>query len=181
MRFEYRNQANAPAPTRLEFSRAVLQRGMGFAPIDLNCLFKLSGPRDIYDVSFKTAQTLQDFWNKYRLTGQQAPLDNYIVETLTDTEVKVVTVIFYNEAVSDFDITLWLNLRCKIESVVRRVTDEDGVWTGARKWLVRLHPDDTGIGGVRHLPSTITLGQNRWPFSITTCLSFAGTVGSWVT
>ncbi|KAJ7995659.1 hypothetical protein DPEC_G00246870 [Dallia pectoralis] len=43
----------------------------------------------------------------------------------------------------------------------RRVLDEDQVWTGGLKWLVQLKPDPTGVGGVRHLPSTITLGNNR--------------------
>ncbi|KAJ8014602.1 hypothetical protein DPEC_G00017340 [Dallia pectoralis] len=46
-------------------------------------------------------------------------------------------------------------------STERRVLDEDQVWTGGLKWLVQLKPDPTGVGGVRHLPSTITLGNNR--------------------
>ncbi|KAJ8004273.1 hypothetical protein DPEC_G00157100 [Dallia pectoralis] len=43
----------------------------------------------------------------------------------------------------------------------KRVLDEDQVWTGGLNWLVQLKPDPTGVGGVRHLPSTITLGKNR--------------------
>ncbi|KAJ7995673.1 hypothetical protein DPEC_G00247020 [Dallia pectoralis] len=59
--------------TRLEFSRAVLQKGMGFVPAELNCLAKPPGPVETFE----------------------------------------------------------------------------------------LKPDPTGVGGVHHLPSTITLGNNR--------------------
>ncbi|KAJ7993923.1 hypothetical protein DPEC_G00259720 [Dallia pectoralis] len=86
--------------TRLEFSRAVLQKGMGFVPAELNCLAKPPGPVETFEIRH-------------------------------------------------------------IKSEGRRVLDEDQVWTGGLKWLVQLKPDPTGVGGVRHLPSTITLGNNR--------------------
>ncbi|MGH0171422.1 UNVERIFIED_CONTAM: hypothetical protein FKN15_061419 [Acipenser sinensis] len=37
----------------------------------------------------------------------------------------------------------------------------DGVWNGARQWLIQLFKDPEGIGGVRHLPSNVTLGAAR--------------------
>ena len=121
----------------------MLQRGLGFAPYDVNCLFKLPGPRDIFETSFKNAQTLENLWNTYRQKATQLALSKFTVEALTNREVKVITVLFYNESVSDYDISLWLIRHGTLVSDVRWVYDEDGMWTGARKWLVRLHPDDT--------------------------------------
>ncbi|MBN3307374.1 ZCHC3 protein, partial [Amia calva] len=50
---------------------------------------------------------------------------------------------------------------CEILSKNKRVTDEDGIWTGARRWQVRLQVEVASVHGVRHLPSTIVLGANK--------------------
>ena len=69
--------------TRLEFSRAVLQRAMGFVPGDLNCLVKVPGNADIFDVSFKNANVLERFWNLYREGKDRPPLSNFQVQPLS--------------------------------------------------------------------------------------------------
>ncbi|XP_035256866.1 zinc finger CCHC domain-containing protein 3-like [Anguilla anguilla] len=162
--------SNAAAPnvnrrvtgmTRLEFSRAVLQRAMGFVPGDLNCLVKVPGNADIFEISFRSANILERFWNLYREGKGKAPLSVFDVEPLSDIENKVVTVQFYNEAVQDHDVSTWLSRYGLVRSEARRVLDEDGVWTGARKWLVQLKPDPSAPGGVCHIPSSITLGRHR--------------------
>ena len=58
-------------------------------------------------------------------------------------------------------MSTWLGRYGLVKSDSRRVLDEDGVWTGARKWLVQLKPDPSAVGGVSHIPSTITLGRHR--------------------
>ena len=155
------SQRRVTGMTRLEFSRAVLQRAMGFVPGDLNCLVKVPGNADIFDVSFKNANVLERFWNLYREGKDRPPLSNFQVEPLSDTESKVVTVQFYNETVQDYDVSTWLGRYGEVKSGARRVLDEDGVWTGARKWLVQLKPDPLAVGGVCHIPSSITLGRHR--------------------
>ncbi|MGH0140654.1 UNVERIFIED_CONTAM: hypothetical protein FKN15_023266 [Acipenser sinensis] len=65
------------------------------------------------------------------------------------------------KAVSDYDITTWRNRYGRVSLEGRKITDEDEVWTGARKWLVRLNVDPLGTGGVRHIPNSIVLGPNR--------------------
>ncbi|KAG5845423.1 hypothetical protein ANANG_G00138900 [Anguilla anguilla] len=134
---------------------------MGFVPGDLNCLVKVPGNADIFEISFRTANILERFWNLYREGKGKAPLSNFDVEPLSDTENKVVTVQFYNEAVQDHDVSTWLGRYGLVKSEARRVLDEDGVWTGARKWLVQLKPDPSAPGGVCHIPSSITLGRHR--------------------
>ncbi|KAJ7988603.1 hypothetical protein DPEC_G00325260 [Dallia pectoralis] len=76
------------------------------------------------------------------------PYNKFKAYPRSDTESKVVTVKFHNECIQEYDIETWLNRYATIKSEGRRVLDEDQVWT-------------TGVGGVRHLPSTITLGNNR--------------------
>ncbi|XP_064160265.1 uncharacterized protein LOC135237264 [Anguilla rostrata] len=134
---------------------------MGFVPGDLNCLVKVPGNADIFEISFRSANILERFWNLYREGKGKAPLSVFDVEPLSDTENKVVTVQFYNEAVQDHDVSTWLGRYGLVRSEARRVLDEDGVWTGARKWLVQLKPDPSAPGGVCHIPSTITLGRHR--------------------
>ncbi|MBN3305625.1 ZCHC3 protein, partial [Amia calva] len=75
--------------------------------------------------------------------------------------IKIVTIQFYNETVAEYDVEVWLKRHCEILSESKRVNDEDGVWTGARRWQVRLQVEVAAIGGVRHLPSTVVLGANR--------------------
>ncbi|KAJ7988693.1 hypothetical protein DPEC_G00311880 [Dallia pectoralis] len=147
--------------TRLEFSRAVLQKGMGFVPAELNSLAKPPGPLETFEVSFKNPQLLEKFWKIFNSSRTSPPYNKFKAFPLSDTESKVVTVNFHNECIQEYDIETWLNRYATIKSEGRRVLDEDQVWTGGLKWLVQLKPDPTGVGGVRHLPSTITLGNNR--------------------
>ncbi|MBN3295130.1 ZCHC3 protein, partial [Amia calva] len=161
VRFSREAGAETAALTRLEFSRSVLQRGLGFAPSELNCVVKLPGPRDVFEVSFKNPHVLECFWNIYREKKECLPLSDFVVDALTDREIKIVTIQFYNEAVAEYDVEVWLRRHCEILSESKRVNDEDGVWTGARRWQVRLQVEVAAIGGVRHLPSTVVLGANR--------------------
>ncbi|KAJ8015984.1 hypothetical protein DPEC_G00002390 [Dallia pectoralis] len=147
--------------TGLEFSRAVLQKSMGFVPAELNCLAKPPGPVETFEVSFKNPQLLEKFWKIFNSSRSSPPYNKFKASPLSDTESKIVTINFHNECIQEYDIETWLNRYATIKSEGRRVLDEDQVWTGGFKWLVQLKPDPTGVGGVRHLPSTITLGNNR--------------------
>ncbi|MBN3310388.1 ZCHC3 protein, partial [Amia calva] len=80
-------------------------------------------------------------------------MSNFVVDALTDREIKIVTIQFYNEAVVEYDVEVWLRRHCEILSDSRRVNDEDGVWTGARRWQMHLQVEMAAIGGV--------LGENR--------------------
>ncbi|XP_066570713.1 uncharacterized protein LOC136759645 [Amia ocellicauda] len=82
--------------TRLEFSRSVLQRGLGFAPSELNCVVKLPEPRDVFEecgILFqKEYKDLQDTWtlgesfwsgsNVSRAEGMAVFLKNPFIEVI---------------------------------------------------------------------------------------------------
>ncbi|CAB1324700.1 unnamed protein product, partial [Coregonus sp. 'balchen'] len=156
--------------TCLEFSRAVLQRGMGFLSSDLNCLVKRPEPQESFEASFKNPQLLEQFWSKCSPTPSIPPFRH---------RIQLVTVQFHNECIQDYDIQVWLSSFTTLKSVARRILDEDNVWTGARKQLVLLRLEPTGVGSVQHLPSTITLGINRGSSSATACPNCAGTAANW--
>ncbi|MBN3296261.1 ZCHC3 protein, partial [Amia calva] len=116
VRFSREAGAETAALTRLEFSRSVLQRGLGFAPSELNCVVKLPGPRDVFEVSFKNPQVLESFWNLYRGKKDSMPLSDFVVDALTDREIKIITIQFYNEAVAEHNAEVWLRRHCEILS-----------------------------------------------------------------
>ncbi|KAK6471295.1 zinc finger CCHC domain-containing protein 3-like [Huso huso] len=147
--------------SRLDFSRQILQRLLEVKPEDLNCLIKLPGIAVSFDVSFVSNGAMEKCLEVYNKKKKDAPLSQFLVEPLSDREIKVVTIQFYSEVVNDYDIETWLHRHCKVKSRSRKVKDADGVWNGARQWLIQLHEDPNGINGVRHLPSNFSLGTTR--------------------
>ncbi|MGH0176811.1 UNVERIFIED_CONTAM: hypothetical protein FKN15_073844 [Acipenser sinensis] len=104
---------------------------------------------------------MERFLQRYRMRKNELPLKHFLVEPLSDREIKVVTIQFFNESVHEYDVETWLKRYCQVTSSSRKVVDRDGVWNGARQWLIQLFKDPEGIGGVRHLPSNVTLGAAR--------------------
>ena len=87
--------------SRLDFSRKLLQKTLGFSPDSLNCIVALP-QRKGFDVSFCTASLLADFW----LVFKQGELGFLLlkVEKLMDNSQKWVIVRMFNETVSGEDI-----------------------------------------------------------------------------
>ncbi|MGH0172010.1 UNVERIFIED_CONTAM: hypothetical protein FKN15_062509 [Acipenser sinensis] len=131
------------------------------SPKDLNCLIKRPGTEASFDVSFVNSEKMEKFLQRYRMRKNELPLKHFLAEPLSDREIKVVTIQFYNESVHEYDVETWLKRYCQVTSSCRKVVDRDGVWNGARQWLIQLFKDPEGIGGVRHLPSNVTLGAAR--------------------
>uniref|UniRef100_A0A3P9AAI3 CCHC-type domain-containing protein n=1 Tax=Esox lucius TaxID=8010 RepID=A0A3P9AAI3_ESOLU len=154
-----RQTEEQPPMQRLELSRSVIQHELGYSPGDLNCLFKLPGPREIFEISFKTPEHLTTFWHKTREDRHSNILNRFHIEPITEPDRKTVTIIFYNETVTEYDIRTWLARHAQVDSDVRQIRDEDGIWTGARKCNITLRRDPAGT--IKHLPSTIMLGNNR--------------------
>ncbi|MGH0178838.1 UNVERIFIED_CONTAM: hypothetical protein FKN15_078446 [Acipenser sinensis] len=147
--------------TRLDFNRQILQRLLEVKPMELNCLIRRPGIAASFDVSFVSTGAMGKCLELFNKKKKDAPLNQFLVEPLSDREIKVVTIQFYDETVNDNDIETWLSRHCQVKSASRKVRDADGVWNGVRQWLIQLHEDPNGINGVRHLPSNIKLGSAR--------------------
>lgn len=160
IRFTWRDEKDVFL-SRLDFSRQIIQKLLEVKPEELNCLIKCPGTAVCFEVSFVSTGVMKRCLELYKEKKKEPPLSQFLVEPLSDREIKVVTIQFYRETVTDYDIETWLHRHCKVKSGSRKVKDADGVWNGARQWLIQLYEDPNGIDGVRHLPSNFTLGTAR--------------------
>ena len=144
---------------RLQFSRNVVQKELGFTPAQLDYVFALPGKKT-FEVIFTSFALFEQCLERFLQKKDNNPrLDKVRLIPLSEREPKTVTVMMFSEKVTTEDICTWLSFHC---SVLRsmELRDEGGIGTEARRFYVQLRREEAS-GRLQHLPSTIQLGPIR--------------------
>ena len=71
------------------------------------------------------------------------------------------TIHLYNPFVEDAEVMTFLERHCEAVKGGERVRDRFGIWTGKRRFFVKLRVDSAVPGSLVHLPGSISIGPNR--------------------
>ncbi|KAK2900067.1 hypothetical protein Q8A73_013196 [Channa argus] len=144
---------------RLQFSRNIIQKELGFPPTQLDYIFAFPGKK-MFEVVFSTTKLYESCIDTFnRSKDSNSRLMDIRLIPLSEREPKAITVIMYSEKVTTDDIKTWLSFQCTVLRGME-LRDEDGIRTGARRFYVQLKRDEDS-GQLIHLPSTIQLGSIR--------------------
>ena len=142
---------------RLQFSRQILQKELGFSTNQLEYIFAYPGKK-IFEVIFTTGQYLENCLDKFEQKKRSVPcFKNINITPLAERDLKTVHVIIYSEKVKNQDVWTWMTRYCEVLHGTE-VVNIDGIKTGSRRFQVRLLRKE---GILQHLPNTIQLGALR--------------------
>ncbi|KAG8537880.1 hypothetical protein GDO81_023648 [Engystomops pustulosus] len=149
--------AKEDLPDRRFVVRSLLCEQMGFSPSDILAVINLPD-RQGYDVSFKLMCNLDRFWAIFPRFRDAEGWNNFSFIPISKLGTVTVTVIFWNESVPQQDIVIWLKRHCDLMSELTKTRDEDGIWTGGWKVLVKLRQYNNIT---QHLPNSFFIGQEK--------------------
>ncbi|KAM3928130.1 uncharacterized protein RB166_006272 [Leptodactylus fuscus] len=149
--------AKEDLPDRRFVVRELLCTQMGFVPTDILAVINLPD-RQGYDVSFKLMSDLDRFWANLTRLRDTEGWDKFSFIPISRPDTASVTIVFWNEAVPSQDIVIWLRRHCDLMSDLSKNRDEDGVWTGGWRVLVKLRQQNNIT---QHLPNSFFIGREK--------------------
>ncbi|KAM3910375.1 zinc finger CCHC domain-containing protein 3-like, partial [Leptodactylus fuscus] len=149
--------AKEDLPDRRFVVRELLCTQMGFVPTDILAVINLPD-RQGYDVSFKLMSDLDRFWANLTRLRDTEGWDKFSFIPISRPDTASVTIVFWNEAVPPQDIVIWLRRHCDLMSDLTKNRDEDGVWTGGWRVLVKLRQQNNIT---QHLPNSFFIGREK--------------------
>lgn len=158
-------KADAAADVKRRFGREfvvteLLREVFGVSACLIFCLqdFSNSGFMDLTFFQLKDCVAFYEAWEKkkdhQRLTGLHL-FPAFVQDFLP------LTIHLYNPFVEDGDVLTFLARYCETVRGGERLKDRFGIWTGKRRYLVKLRADTASPGGLVHPPGTFFIGSNR--------------------
>ncbi|RXM93862.1 Zinc finger CCHC domain-containing protein 3 [Acipenser ruthenus] len=148
-----------PEMLRKDFVKQVLRR----IKVDLDKVFCLQDfqARGIFDLTFKSEEYCRDVWQCFRTNEKKQPFLDFVFEALFRQEVRVVNVLMYNPFVPAEDVSALMGQYVNVVRPPEKSLDEFGMWNGTWRVWARFRPSEKGYEGVRHPPSSFSIGSNR--------------------
>uniref|UniRef100_A0A9J8D6E7 CCHC-type domain-containing protein n=1 Tax=Cyprinus carpio carpio TaxID=630221 RepID=A0A9J8D6E7_CYPCA len=158
-------KADAAADIKRRFGREfvvteLLREVFGVSACLIFCLqdFSNSGFMDLTFFQLKDCVAFYEAWEKkkdhQRLTGL------HLFPAFAQDFLPL-TIHLYNPFVEDGDVLTFLARYCETVRGGERLKDRFGIWTGKRRYLVKLRADTASPGGLVHPPGTFFIGSNR--------------------
>ncbi|KAM9308473.1 uncharacterized protein PAF06_012681 [Gastrophryne carolinensis] len=149
--------AKEDLPDRRHVIRELLCNQMGFTPADILAVINLPD-RQGYDISFKLMSSLDRFWASVTKFRGAEGWDQFILIPVSKPGTVSVNILFWNESVPPQDIVIWLRRHCDMVSDLTKCLDDDGIWTGGWRVLVKLRQHSNVT---LHLPNSFFIGRER--------------------
>ncbi|KAM9324293.1 zinc finger CCHC domain-containing protein 3-like [Gastrophryne carolinensis] len=149
--------AKEDLPDRRHVIRELLCNQMGFTPADILAVINLPD-RQGYDISFKLMASLDRFWASVTKFRGTEGWDQFILIPVSKPGTVSVNILFWNESVPPQDIVIWLRRHCDMVSDLTKCLDDDGIWTGGWRVLVKLRQHSNVT---LHLPNSFFIGRER--------------------
>ncbi|KAM9296262.1 uncharacterized protein PAF06_017166 [Gastrophryne carolinensis] len=149
--------AKEDLPDRRHVIRELLCNQMGFTPADILAVINLPD-RQGYDISFKLMASLDRFWASVTKFRGAEGWDQFILIPVSKPGTVSVNILFWNESVPPQDIVIWLRRHCDMVTDLTKCLDDDGIWTGGWRVLVKLRQHSNVT---LHLPNSFFIGRER--------------------
>ncbi|MGH0161355.1 UNVERIFIED_CONTAM: hypothetical protein FKN15_041072 [Acipenser sinensis] len=148
-----------PEMSRKDFVNQVLRR----MKVDLDKVFCLQDfqARGIFDLTLKTEEYCRGVWQCLKTNEKRKPFLDFVFEALFRQEVRVVNVHMYNPFVPAEDVSTFLGQYVNVVRPPEKSLDEFGMWNGTWRVWTRFRPSEKEYEGVRHPPSSFSIGSNR--------------------
>ncbi|KAK1162738.1 zinc finger CCHC domain-containing protein 3-like [Acipenser oxyrinchus oxyrinchus] len=112
-------------------------------------------------MTFKSEDYCKKVWSYLKKNESELPFSLFVCEPIFLQEMRIVNVHLYNPYVPAEDVSTFLGQFCNVIRPPTKSLDEFGMWTGTWKVWVRFRPCKEGYEGVRHPPSSFSIGTNR--------------------
>ncbi|KAL2080684.1 hypothetical protein ACEWY4_024477 [Coilia grayii] len=157
--------ADASPDQKARFGRvflvvSVLRELFSLDPEEIFCFQDFSSA-GFADVTFRDLRVCQRFVAAWEEKKGNHLLGGLVLRPLHHQDVVQLVLHMYNPYVQDADVEAFLARHVVFVKGGTRLKDNFGIWTGKRRYVVRLRPDPARLGEFIHPPGSFSIGADR--------------------